>query len=417
MDEVLPLFHDFHIAQIKDYQLELQNDLIKTNEAFQKNLLKNYNKILSLTDSVNDLSLNLKSVDQDFKTLCFDDEKFQLNKLPPLLHQSTTHISSLGSEEKISIPSQNILVISNWTISINNFCNRIVTSTTPSRIFDELLLNFHELSLISVPSNFETLIKNKCYQLQKFLVDSMKTLNLTLLQWVRLYNLLNTEFASKWDDDSLSLFNESLFETLLNENVQVLLISGTKNKEHQYHPNQQYSDTVVADFVNSSTFRDHLISRTVKEINTHLDTLSTLRAKLREPETLHQLDIFHDNDKSVDDGTVSPLDEEALKQYIDTAVFYSKGLTNDVTLQIYQTVQPTIEILENLEMYKCPQEILADLKNKLITQLQDFKTQIESFLSSSAGNSTSVVDDFMASYNNHNLLQLVIDQITQLRQQ
>lgn len=33
MDEVIPLFREFHIAQIKDYQLELHNDLIKTNEA------------------------------------------------------------------------------------------------------------------------------------------------------------------------------------------------------------------------------------------------------------------------------------------------------------------------------------------------------------------------------------------------
>lgn len=100
MDEVLPLFRDSHIPQIKDYQLELQNDLTKTNEAFQKNLLKNYNKILSLTDSVNDLSLNLKNVDQDFKSLCFNDEKFQLNKLAPLPYQTTTHISPPRDEEK-----------------------------------------------------------------------------------------------------------------------------------------------------------------------------------------------------------------------------------------------------------------------------------------------------------------------------
>lgn len=417
MDEVLPLFRDSHIPQIKDYQLELQNDLTKTNEAFQKNLLKNYNKILSLTDSVNDLSLNLKNVDQDFKSLCFNDEKFQLNKLTPLPYQTTTHISPPRDEEKVSIPSQNILVISNWTISINNFCNRIVTSTTPSRIFDELLLNFHELSLIPVPSKFEALVKDKCCRLQKFLVDSMKTLNLTLLQWVKLYNLLNTEFSSKWDDDLLSIFNESLFETLFNDNVQALLISSANSKDHQYHSNQQYKDAIVVDFVNSSTFRDHLIRRTVKEINTHLDTLSTLRAKLKEPETLHKLDIFHDNDTNLNDGTVSPLDDDALKQYIDTAVFYSKGLTNDTTLQIYQTVQPTIEILQNLELYKCPQETLTDLRNKLITQLQEFKTQISSRLPSLLENSTSVVDDFITSYNNHNLLQLVIDQITQLRQQ
>ncbi len=304
MDEVLPLFRDSHIPQIKDYQLELQNDLTKTNEAFQKNLLKNYNKILSLTDSVNDLSLNLKNVDQDFKSLCFNDEKFQLNKLAPLPYQTTTHISPPRDEEKVSIPSQNILVISNWTISINNFCNRIVTSTTPSRIFDELLLNFHELSLIPVPSKFEALVKDKCCRLQKFLVDSMKTLNLTLLQWVKLYNLLNTEFSSKWDDDLLSIFNESLFETLFNDNVQALLISSANSKDHQYHSNQQYKDAIVVDFVNSSTFRDHLIRRTVKEINTHLDTLSTLRAKLKEPETLHKLDIFHDNDTNLNDGTV-----------------------------------------------------------------------------------------------------------------
>ena len=97
--------------------------------------------------------------------------------------------------------------------------------------------------------------------------------------------------------------------------------------------------------------------------------------------------------------------------------FYSKGLTNDTTLQIYQTVQPTIEILQNLELYKCPQETLTDLRNKLITQLQEFKTQISSRLPSPLENSTSVVDDFITSYNNHNLLQLVIDQITQLRQQ
>lgn len=188
--------------------------------AFQKNLLNNYKRILSLTDSVNDLSLNLKSVDQDFKSLCFDDEKFQLNKLPTLLHQSTTHISPTCSGVSVSLPSQNILVISNWTISIDNFCNRIATSTTPSRIFDEMLLRFHELSLISVPHNFETLIKKRCFQLQKFLVESMTTLNLTLLQWVKLYNLLNAESSLRWDGDLLSEFNESLFETLFNENVQ-----------------------------------------------------------------------------------------------------------------------------------------------------------------------------------------------------
>ncbi|CAI4061422.1 Golgi transport complex subunit COG1 SKDI_07G0450 [Saccharomyces kudriavzevii IFO 1802] len=417
MDEVIPLFRDFHIAQVKDYQLGLQNDLVKTNEIFQENLLKNYNKILDLTDSVNDLSLNLKSIDQDFKSLCFDDEQFQLNKLPPLPPRSiTTHVSPLGSEVAVTIPPQNILVISNWTISISNFCNRVATSTTPSRIFDELLLNFHELSLTSVPTKFEILIGNKCYQLQKFLVDSMSALNFTLLQWVKLYNLLNTEFTSKWDDNLLSAFNESLFETLFNENVQALLNSSTNNKKHQYYSNEQNDNSTVADFVNSSTFRDHLIRRTVKEINAHLDTLSTLLAKLKNSDSLHQLNIFHDSDENYGHNIESPSDEDTLKHYIDTAISYSKGLTNDTTLQIYQAVQPTIEILQNLEMYKCPRETLADLKTSLITQLQDFKTQIESSLSSLPENPTAIVDDFMASYNNHNLLQLVTDQITQLRQ-
>ncbi|CAI4039072.1 hypothetical protein SMKI_07G0390 [Saccharomyces mikatae IFO 1815] len=416
MDEVIPLFREFHIAQIKDYQLELHNDLIKTNEAFQKNLLNNYKRILSLTDSVNDLSLNLKSVDQDFKSLCFDDEKFQLNKLPTLLHQSTTHISPTCSGVSVSLPSQNILVISNWTISIDNFCNRIATSTTPSRIFDEMLLRFHELSLISVPHNFETLIKKRCFQLQKFLVESMTTLNLTLLQWVKLYNLLNAESSLRWDGDLLSEFNESLFETLFNENVQALLGSNINNKKHQYYPNEQDSDTIILDFVSSSTFKDHLIRRTVKEINTHLDTLTILITKLKKPDTLHQLDVFFDNDENVDHNTVSPLDEDTLKKYIDTALYCSKGLSNDTTLQIYQTVQPTIEILQNLEMYGCPQELLTDLKEKLVTQLQDFKTEIETCLSPSLENSMNIVENFMASYNNHNLLQLVIDQITQLRQ-
>ncbi|KOG99312.1 Golgi transport complex subunit COG1 [Saccharomyces eubayanus] len=417
MDEVVPLFRDCHIAQIKDYQLELQSDLVKTNEIFQKNLLKNYNKILNLTDAVNDLSLDLKSIDQDFKSLCFNDEKFQLNKLPPLPHhQTTTHITPVGTEDTASIVPQNILVISNWTISISNFCNRISTSTTPSRIFDDLLLNFHELSLTSVPATFETLIKNKCYQLQKFLVDSMETLNFTLLQWVKLYNLLNTDFTSKWDADILSAFNESLFETLFNENVQALLNSGAKNKKHQYYySNEQNNDPIVTGFVNSSIFKDHLIRRTVKEINTHLGTLSTLIAKFKESDSYRRLDIFHDDNKDHDDNIESALDEATLKQYIETAISYSKGLTNDETLEIYETVQPTIEILQNLETYKCPQETLVELRTKLITQLQDFKTQIEASLpSSSLARPATIVDDFMTHYNNQNLLRLVTGQINQL---
>ncbi|CAI4061820.1 hypothetical protein N7582_001972 [Saccharomyces uvarum] len=416
MDEVVPLFRDCHIAQIKDYQLELQNDLVKTNEVFQKNLLKNYNKILNLTDAVNDLSLDLKSIDQDFKSLCFNDEKFQLNKLPPLPHhQTAAHISPIGTEDTASIVPQNILVISNWTISINNFCNRISTSTTPSRIFDDLLLNFHELSLTSVPTTFETLIKSKCYQLQRFLVDSMKTLNFTLLQWVKLYNLLNTHFTSKWDADILSAFNESLFETLFNENVQALLNSGANNKKHRYYyANEQNNDPLVTEFVNSPIFKDHLIRRTVKEINTHLDTLSTLLTKFKESDSHRKLDIFHDDNKQHDDNAESPLDEAALKQYIDTAISYSRGLTNDETLEIYETVQPTIEILQNLETYKCPQETLAELRTKLVTQLQDFKTQIEASLPSSLAKPTTIVDDFMTHYNSQNLLRLVTDQIKQL---
>ena len=105
-----------------------------------------------------------------------------------------------------------------------------------------------------------------------------------------------------------------------------------------------------------------------------------------------------------------------LDVYKRQALYCSKGLSNDTTLQIYQTVQPTIEILQNLEMYGCPQELLTDLKEKLVTQLQDFKTEIETCLSPSLENSMNIVENFMASYNNHNLLQLVIDQITQLRQ-
>lgn len=104
-----------------------------------------------------------------------------------------------------------------------------------------------------------------------------------------------------------------------------------------------------------------------------------------------------------------------LKQYIETAISYSKGLTNDETLEIYETVQPTIEILQNLETYKCPQETLVELRTKLITQLQDFKTQIEASLpSSSLARPATIVDDFMTHYNNQNLLRLVTGQINQL---
>lgn len=425
--KVLQLFKENHVPQVRDTLLQVTQDLAKNDVVLNQNLKLHYIDILSITTKVNDLYSALQDNDIHFRQLCFDDDQYQLSKLPEFNHlnshvATTTTTTTTYEEEEDKTSEQNIdllLIVSEWSIAVTGFVASLTTSATTSlSIFDKLLTKFDQLinynqnhdddDIFLNPSfKYYHSIQSKLAYLLQNLISNESITGLTPLQWVKLYNLINhtTKAILPWDSND----DETLIIQLNNiimDKIIILILS--RNTPYEKHHTSTNESQIIPHFIKSSEFNTRLLTHIKTKINENITQLKTI--------------INEENDHqsmTIQNDTITNLED--LNLLIEESKFDSMGLINKSRQRIFDLVEPTIQLIQDLIDYHCDMDSIKQIQTELLTLLRDRCEIIDSSQSRNSekepthdNNTSHLINQYVSKYHTNKFTQLIQSQIQRL---
>lgn len=382
----LQLFRERSIAQVRDYDLELSSRVARSHERFTRELQTHYKDILKVTDEVDRLYVDLKEGDAMFMDLCFKDDLYKLNKLAD--YQGETDRSSSLPIETHSVSggtSQTLLVVSSWVLAISDLISRFATSTSALKLFDNVMREFDELKVVLDDGMvYETVIKSKCEAFLQFICSP--DINLTISQWIRIYNLALNDGRQvfPWKVKSLEQLEKILFEAVFRENLDTLLGS---------------DDELIADFVATSKFKEALNKKLLKDSQTLFE----------------RLDMLIESDAP--DSPILAFPETRLttiniSEIVQESQYYSMGLATRQKVQWYKIITPLTGIIEKLQHHGGTSQA-KQLREKLVKKLQQQKP-IKTSQDGKQASMNDVVSRMIDQYNEAKFTTMVESKIRSL---
>ena len=382
----LQLFRERSIAQVRDYDLELSSRVTRSYERFTRELQTHYKDILKVTDEVDRLYVDLKEGDAMFMDLCFKDDLYKLNKLADYQGE-TNRSSSLPIETHLVSggQSQTLLVISSWVLAISDLISRFATSTSALKLFDSVMSEFDELKVaLEDDMAYETIIKSKCEAFLQFVCSS--DINLTISQWIRIYNLALNDGRQvfPWKVESIEQLEKVLFEAVFRENLDTLLGS---------------DDELIADFVATRNFKEALNKKLLKDSQTLFERLD----KLIESDT--------------PDSPILAFPETCLTtinipEIVQESQYYSMGLVTRQKVQWYKIITPLTGIIEKLQHHGGTSQA-KELRESLVKKLQQQKP-IKTSQDDKSASMSDVVSRMIDQYNDAKFTTMVESKIRSL---
>lgn len=424
-NKVLQLFKENHVPQVRDKLLEVTQDLAKNDVLLNKNLKLHYSDILTITEGVNKLYLGLQDNDTHFRQLCFDDDKYQLGRLPDF-EENSFKTDKIDSKSVISVGGSSVnaddvdsdtellLVVSQWSLAVSKFVSAVNGSTTVSTsIIDKLFTNFNQLvdykdDISFTDTNFKYYqsVIDKLLFLQSNLIENANIIMLSHLQWIKIYNLINdtTKTILPWDNKLISELNEITMDKVIKL---VLSIANVENNKNKIEFN---SNDIIKDFINSTQFNDRILAH-IKDKTRH---------------NLNELKLILSNDnvdmESNKEITITHMEVDDLTVLIEESKFDSLGLINKRRQQVYDLVEPTIQMIQQLIEYNCDSTAVKEIQTEMVDFLnnQCLDSLHSNHIDSNEGDQTtadtsSLIAGFVASYHKDNFTHLIQSQIQRLQ--
>lgn len=397
--EVHQLFTQQRIPEIKNHVVELAHELSTINDKFNHKMAQKYWDILEVTDEVSTLTYTLKEVDKEFGELCYNDDLYQLRKLPDLVVQSHTKSPlKQGSIEDDETSSSMILVeLTEWAMAVYNFISKMPTTTSEpgvNNLIDNLMEHFAKIhkQLDNIISNktYERVLATKCNQLQRYIVDAVtkNELYFTLFQWVKLNKIM--EYSGfPWNVQIHEVFEKSLYGYIFEEEQDLDYIVSSSTNE------------LVKTFVRSEKFQNSLIAHTKESIEQKLKELVELMKEDK------QASIEPNAGKIEIDGILYPhtiSDHVNIQEIINTGNMYSMGLDSKIKMKIFEVLNDLIQQIRKLGTYKCDKTLIARYKKDLLEILESVNIKDKKI-------STTQLTTLIGTYNSSKLAQLVNSQI------
>ncbi|CCD26874.1 Golgi transport complex subunit COG1 NDAI_0I03060 [Naumovozyma dairenensis CBS 421] len=397
--DVRKLFENYHIQQIKDFNISFNNRVHKVNVEFNNELNVKYKDILSVTNEVNTLFQKLKSIDSNFKELCFNDNLYQLRKIPDLssIDDGSSTISSNKNRggmniesDKQFINSQLLLKISNWSLSISNFMTRFPVSSNPTILFNDMITNFNILrdTCDLSTQSYDTIISCKCKEFQNFLIDSINSskIDFPLIEWIKLYNLFfnilpdrshskkqgcehqphSNNLQRWWDHDKVNQLESLIFNSIFQYDIDTLLQlspSPSTTIDDGYEGNND--NLLISSFIKMEKFEKRLIGKTIDDIKKCIENIKD------STENEHA-------QGGKDNANLDSSTDENINIIIKQSKLLSMGLINDQRIKLFENSKPIITMIKNLKTYNCDSAIIKKLKDEFTQLLQDSIPSIKS---------------------------------------
>lgn len=403
--EVLTLFREHTVVEVKDYILELSNQIEKTHHRFIEELQEHYRDILTVTDEVGLLFSTLKDGDSLLMDLCFKDDVYRVNKLPEIAQGSSS--STLNrrlsiTQEELAIPyessAEDVLLVSKWTLAVTDFISRFTTSSNSNKLFDKVIQEFGNLkNHASEAFTYKDIIASKCKEFLYFITKNDDCQGIfTINQWVRIYNLVLKERDTRfeWVPALAEELDSIVFQVVLDEYPDTLFSS---------------KDELVKQFTCSEIFQEKLGEKILRDINEQFECLEKLSTEDIEPSNILSYQDLPSEGISVGD-------------IVEESRLYSMGLVTTKRVAIFKIVTPLIEMLRNLESHGRGHQLVKELKAKLIAKLEQSlpadRGESNSELEINHEGNSKKMDDLIAEviqkHNDENYKKLIKSQIRNL---
>ena len=415
--EVLALLKSRSITEIKDYLLDVNRRLSETDEQFNSQLKIHYTVILKVIQDIAALHSQLSDIDNEFRDLCFNDDSYQIHKLPhfePAQSQQNGDTMIQEEEDEIFSGTSTLpnvtLRVSNWILAVTKFIDRFTSSNeNSSSFFDDMLKSTIDLSAEdnSQYNRYQSIIRNKSTTLQKYIVESLSThkIQLKLTQNIELFNLFHdTVSFYQWDSTITKQYNDSLYDMILDEHDLETLYGRDKT-------NSNSSSPVVQTFLQSPIFKSTVVEKLIKSIEEQLNQLENTR---------HIAEIATDSTdtESVenDDDEEKDIDEE-ISHIINDSITQSMGLISKRGVSTYQSIQEIIRKISNLEDIGADTTKVQSLRQRLLDCLHKHELQAQNDVNDQYPgiNTDDTVQQILNNYNKGNLEQLMKKQIISLQ--
>lgn len=402
------LFREKTIPEVKNYGMEISRELASVNDRFNEKMSTKYWDILDVTNEVSGLNKLLKGVDQDFRELCYNDNLYQLKKLPDLdsaLNNVPRNNVQVHMIEENRVEARADMIVINtteWTLAIHKFISDISTAGSESAVnnlMENLSTSFNKIScdverILEIPT-FQEVLVAKCNALQDYILKAVSNseIYLTLLQWIKMDTIFKME-RFPWDTDKYSKFEETLYRYVFEEEEDLDdILFGSNNP-------------IVKKFTATESFKNKLVSHMEKSVEEQFTKIKDHIANIDSVSLPGKQDvnsILYPNDLS---------DKFDVQNIIKTGNLYSMGLDSPTKIALHELVNPLIKQIEKMKVYQCSEEQIQGYIKDLLDILQNMKPEHTSAESSNHYTYTEILN----CYNKVNLEHLIESQILAIRQ-
>ena len=411
--EVLDFLRTKPVSDVKDYLLEVNHNLSTTDEKFNNQLKLHYSVILRVIQNIAVLHSDLSDVDTEFRELCFNDNLYQIRKLP------TFRPVSLPADhdpfESNNNDLQNVtLGITNWILAVTTFINRFANSNeNGNSFFEEMITHTLKLGDNKDDSKFiryKYIIKKKALSLQTYIVDSLiaHTITLNLEQSISLFNLFHFTIPFfSWDLLLTEQYNNLLYDMIL-EDYDIESFYGDKNIINIKSPS-------VKDFLQSSLFKSNVIQRLIDNIEDQLTQLENT-GNNNNTSVIEETPKTEKQNKENDDEYEDEDDmDNEISTIVNNSLMQAMGLIYDNDINEYNNIEQIMDQLNNLKDLKADSIRVQTLKERLLAYLQAKQNQLsKNGIVMQPQNTDETVQTILHNYNMVNLEDLISQQIAKL---
>ncbi|CCE63353.1 hypothetical protein TPHA_0E02610 [Tetrapisispora phaffii CBS 4417] len=358
--QILDLFRQNTIVEIKDYNIELSQKTVKVKDEFKEALYQNYQQILNVTNDIDSLLTNLKTTNTEFTKLCFDDNSFKLNKLPdfisPQPNATDIDLSDNHIEEDLNSTTSNILIVSQWSIAVSDFiCRFNASSTSSEELLDNLIRLFFKLSdnIDVILKKFKVSVERNSKQFIDFLFDVSSYGNHTffsLKQWIMIYKLVNDEKISKlaWDKSILTKLNNAFFQNIFKFSENELFYHNyTKMNNNNFNKDS----SLIKDFIETDIFKTKYIENLESQIDNKFKIINSIRNEIEK-----ENGDIRNNELNIPKVTLRFYPETthnsiSISELVANSYNQSLGLTTSKRNDLYVNIKPLLTLLSQLKKH------------------------------------------------------------------
>ncbi|GAV54627.1 hypothetical protein ZYGR_0AN00950 [Zygosaccharomyces rouxii] len=341
--DAVGLLRTHSVVEVRDLDLEVSGDAARLYDKFAQELREQYGEILEVTKSVGELLGCLKKGDFELRDLCFRDDLYKLKKLEPLEGKIDRENGKKVTKDDNG-SAKKVLLVSNWSLAISDFVSRFSLSQSSAKLFDQVIIQFRNLQGHGQWQEYEGVVRSKCEQFVQYLLDSaLNNINFTVGQWARIWSLVLNDDRFPWNKEQVLKLDEILFKSLFQEPLEVLMSD---------------TDEAVSNFVRSSEFEQKLNAKILQDIERQFQLLENLVAQQEEdktptfqyPQIVQELDVA---------------------QVVENCRLHSLGLTTRSRVQMYNLVNPLIQMIDDLQAHGGQSGQVNELRKKLATVLKN----------------------------------------------